>query len=81
MTKPRKYGGLGVRDARLANILLLGKLVWHVFNSPYKLWVNILQHKYLNNNSWFHNPIPMNSVSYTWKSIHKAFSLLWEGFI
>lgn len=64
MTKPGKYGGLGVREARLANILLLGKLVWQVFNSPYKLWVNILH----STNTWtiIHGSI----IQYQWILFH-----------
>ena len=31
-TKPKKIGGLSVRECRLPNIALLGKLVWNIVN-------------------------------------------------
>lgn len=33
----REYGGLGVREMRMANTALLGKLVWHMIDKPDKL--------------------------------------------
>jgi hypothetical protein len=37
ITQPRRFGGLGVRIARLQNVSLLGKLVWEILHSPSKL--------------------------------------------
>lgn len=37
VTRPRINGGLGVRETRFGNISLLGKLIWHLLNSPDKL--------------------------------------------
>jgi hypothetical protein len=33
ITQPRRFGGLGVRIARLQNVSLLGKLVWEILHS------------------------------------------------
>nr|KYP74203.1 Putative ribonuclease H protein At1g65750 family [Cajanus cajan] len=44
---PRRYGGLGIRDTRMANISLLGKLVWGLLVGKPSLWREILEHKYL----------------------------------
>lgn len=41
-------------DARLTNMSLLGKLIWYLFNSPHKLWVGILKHKYVKEIDLFH---------------------------
>lgn len=34
IVKPKEYGGLGVRETRLVNISLLGKLIYQLINSP-----------------------------------------------
>ena len=49
VTRPRINGGLGVRETRFRNISLLGKLIWHLLNSPGKLWVQMLPNKYVKN--------------------------------
>ncbi|CAJ2627607.1 unnamed protein product [Trifolium pratense] len=48
ITKPKKLGGLGIRKAREANTYLLGKLVWSMHQNCDTLWVQVLRHKYLN---------------------------------
>lgn len=47
LTTPRNLGGLGIRDTRLMNIALFGKLVWSLLHERDKLWVQVLTHKYL----------------------------------
>lgn len=42
IAKPKKDGGLVIREARLVNISLLGKLVWDLMDTPHKLWVQII---------------------------------------
>lgn len=61
-TCPRQNGGLGVREARLANTSLLGKLVWELLHPSNKLWVKALAHKYMGNKSIFNcKPKPSDS--------------------
>lgn len=80
VTRPIKYDDLGVRTARMVNTSLLGKHVWEVIHHPEKLWVQLLSHKYLPN-SFIFDCLSSVGVSYSWKSIAKAASLLNEGFI
>nr|KYP65630.1 LINE-1 reverse transcriptase isogeny [Cajanus cajan] len=47
ITLPKDRGGLGIQDARKANIALLGKLVWDLLHSPEKPWVQLFHAKYL----------------------------------
>ena len=78
LTTPKRYGGLGVRDARITNIALLGKLVWNMAVSSNKTWVRILEHKYLRNSSIF-GCSDSKGVSYVWRSILKALNAIREG--
>ena len=34
VTSPKNFGGLGLRDSRLANAALLGKWAWRILNEP-----------------------------------------------
>jgi hypothetical protein len=45
IARPKKHGGLGIRQAREANSCLLGKLVWDLVQSNDKLWVRLLSNK------------------------------------
>jgi hypothetical protein len=53
ISQPRRYGGLGVRVARLQNLSLLRKLIWEVLNTPDELWVRLMTEKYLKGRSIF----------------------------
>jgi hypothetical protein len=79
ITQPRKYGGLGVRSARLQNTALLGKLIWEILQCPNKLWVNLFKDKYLKG----HLPFTVSVVggSVIWNSVVKAMRMLEDGFI
>ncbi|KAF7812868.1 ribonuclease H [Senna tora] len=71
IAKPRDMGGLGLRKARQANTALLGKASWSIITGEDKLWVRILERKYLNGR----NPLniiskPLDSM--VWKGILKA---------
>ena len=37
LTTPKKFGGLAIRDTSLANVSLLGKLVWKILKEPQRL--------------------------------------------
>nr|KYP69891.1 hypothetical protein KK1_009097 [Cajanus cajan] len=71
--------GLGVKDARCMNIALLGKLVCHLVNSLHKLWVQILNAKYLQSASILTTTTPTSS-SYIWRSIIKVKDALLNQF-
>ncbi|KAF9667295.1 hypothetical protein SADUNF_Sadunf15G0007900 [Salix dunnii] len=81
VTRPRINGGLGVRETRFGNISLLGKLIWHLLNSPGKLWVQMLHKKYVKNQLLVQIQNYPNSSSYCWKSIIRALQHLRGGFM
>ncbi|XP_019460062.1 PREDICTED: uncharacterized protein LOC109359821 [Lupinus angustifolius] len=72
-------GGLGIRDARFANISLLGKLSWNLLGNNDKLWYRVLSDKYLGEESLMFAQVK-SSTSFVWRSLLKAFNLLREGF-
>ncbi|XP_057755722.1 uncharacterized protein LOC130974897 [Arachis stenosperma] len=80
LTTPKKFGGLALRESRLVNFSLLGKLVWQILMNQEKLWVKIMLQKYLQNRNLFAVKA-MGSSSYIWKSIVHSASVLKEGFV
>ena len=79
VTSPKKYGGLAIREARLSNIALLGKLIWSILHDKHKLWVKVLSHKYIKQGSIWNTEAGKN-ISLVWKSILKALEALKNGF-
>lgn len=80
VTAPQKYGGLGIRDSRTTNEAFLGKLVWNILNDNDKLWVQVLKHKYIGQQSLWNINTQCRKSSITWKSISKAAVALQSGF-
>lgn len=79
MTSPRRFGGMGIRDTKMANIAMVGKLIWNLLHDKHKLWVQVLSHKYLANGSVWNAPHKANT-SATWRSIAKVILVLRDGF-
>nr|KYP54574.1 Putative ribonuclease H protein At1g65750 family [Cajanus cajan] len=71
VTRPKEFGGLGIRESRQVNISLIGKLIWDLLHSPQKPWVKILQAKYLHGASVLQAK-KGNGASQVWNSIVKA---------
>lgn len=46
VTNPRRFGGLGLREARLGNVAMIGKLLWNLLHNKDKLSVQVLSHNY-----------------------------------
>jgi hypothetical protein len=78
ITQPRRFGGLGVRIARLQNVSLLGKLIWEVSNSPGKLWVKLFTDKYTKGRHLFN--VSVSGGSCIWNSLAKALHMMRDGF-
>ena len=55
VTTPKHFGGVGIREARVTNVALLGKLVWNILHNKDKLWVKVLSHKRMGNTSLWMN--------------------------
>ena len=61
VTKSKVAGELTVGKAREVNVSLLGKLLWALSHEPYKLWVQVLAHQYLQDGSVFYVGYSCNS--------------------
>lgn len=79
LTKSRRMGGLGLREARNMNTSLLGKLIWSMTNQPEKIWAQLLKARYLTSMSLFHATLGSNSP-YIWRGVVKAINILKDGF-
>jgi len=79
ISRPKVWGGLGIRMARDSNIALLGKLVWDLLQGTNKHWVSILSHKYTSSAKILNHSTSTPS-SITWNSIIKAKNILKNGF-
>lgn len=79
VTGPKNDRGLGVRVTRLANISLLGKLVWSLVCKKDIIWVNILSHIYITNNT-FLSIKDKHGDFFVWQRIIKAKNELSNGF-
>lgn len=78
VTKPTKWGGLGIRRARQQNTAYLGKLLWEVVQDSDKLWVQLLRGKYVKEKHSF--SAFQRKGSSIWNSIRKCFTSLQSGF-
>jgi len=71
VTTLKRFGGLGIYEARLTNLALLGKLVWNMLHNKDKLWVKVLSQKYMGNTSlWMSKK--HNKPSIIWRGIQHA---------
>ena len=79
VTTPKRFGGLGIREARLTNLALLGKLVWNKLHNKDKFWVKVLSHKYMGKKSVWMNK-KHNTPSITWRGIQHAITNFSAGY-
>jgi len=75
VTTLKRFGGLGIREDRLTNLALLGKLVWNMLHNKDILWVKVLSHKYMGKTSLWMNK-KYNKPSITWRGIRHAITIL-----
>ena len=75
VTKLKKTGGLGIREARHANITLLAKVGGQMVAGIDKVWTCVLDAKYVNHSYVLSCP-RKNTDSQTWKGIVKSNALV-----
>ncbi|CAL5358759.1 unnamed protein product [Camellia sinensis] len=74
----KKFGGLGLRKAKLQNSALLSKLGWRTICKDSSLWVKVLERKYLLNDQLMTYSSKRNSFL-TWRGILKSRDVLRKG--
>ncbi|XP_038996815.1 uncharacterized mitochondrial protein AtMg00310-like [Hibiscus syriacus] len=77
--RSKKFGGMGFRDLKLFNFVLLGNQIWRLIQDDNSLAFKVLKAKYFPNTSFFEAKIGERH-SYAWASIVKAKEALRDGF-
>ncbi|XP_074283135.1 uncharacterized protein LOC141607680 [Silene latifolia] len=77
---PQKYGGLGILNAGLWNLAMLGKYVWWVAQKKDSLWVKWVNHIYIKHQDWWEYQAPCYS-SWSWRQLCKVKNRLIPGFV
>ncbi|XP_074313958.1 uncharacterized protein LOC141649160 [Silene latifolia] len=66
--KPKKEGGLGLKQDSLWIMAAVGKLVWWIATKADILWVRWVNHTYLKGSDW-HTYYPTNYSSWYWRKV------------
>ncbi|CAN1126042.1 Putative ribonuclease H protein At1g65750 [Linum perenne] len=77
--KPKDDGGLGLKMARHLNRAYMMKLAFIFFQEPQRLWVQVLQGKYLKEDAASFLPRNLRSQSVVWKGICCEWGTMLEG--
>ncbi|KAE8681614.1 hypothetical protein F3Y22_tig00111311pilonHSYRG00100 [Hibiscus syriacus] len=77
--RSKKFGGMGFRDLRLFNIVLVGNQVWRLIQDENSLAFKVLKAKYFPNSSFIEAKLG-DRHSYAWASLMKAKEALLDGF-
>lgn len=78
LTKPKKQGGLGLRDIQLFNQALLAKIAWRILTVPQCLLARVLKGKYCHKRDFLEAQVPA-ACSHGWRSILHGRDLLKEN--
>ena len=75
MCNSKAKGGMGFRNLQAFNLAMLAKQVWRILSNPNSLVARVLKDRYVPM-SYVLNAKLGNSLSYSWRSIHKHHSSL-----
>nr|XP_025669949.1 uncharacterized protein LOC112769679 [Arachis hypogaea] len=80
MTRPKKDGGLGIKDLRAQNLALLGKQCWRLMKYPNSTISRMLKAKYFRYTDFLHAEI--GSVpSWGWRSVLEGRKVIEKGLL
>lgn len=71
MCRPKKEGGLGIKDCSKWNVAAIGKLVRDLASKVDTLWVRWVNHVYLKGTSWWEFS-PPNDACWVFRKICKV---------
>lgn len=69
MCKPKNQGGLGIKNVKWFNWVLLGKWFWRGLTCPDSLWVRVLEAKHGKLDSVFFSDSVISRCSIWWKDL------------
>lgn len=76
---PKLAGWLGIRRMRDINLAFVTKLGWNLCKQPSKIWVQLIQSKYLRGWKIINFRHTVKSSSWIWAGICKTQDSLWRG--
>ncbi|XP_025628190.1 uncharacterized protein [Arachis hypogaea] len=80
MTRPKKDGGLGIKDLRAQNLALLGKQCWRLMKYPNSTISRMLKAKYFRYTDFLH--VEIGSVpSWGWRSVLEGRKVIEKGLL
>jgi hypothetical protein len=80
MLQPKCQGGLGFKDLRLSNQVLLARQAWRLIKNPNSLCARVLKAKYYPNGDLVDTAFP-REASPTWRAIEHGLELIKKGII
>ena len=75
----KEEGGLGFRDLRLFNLVLLGKQGWDLLTKPHTLVARVFKEKYFPSGDYLSSNLGSNP-SFVWKSICSSKEVMRLGY-
>ncbi|PNX81608.1 ribonuclease H [Trifolium pratense] len=76
ITKPKAFGGLGIRRLVQMNKACLMKLAWSIRSGEEALWIDVIRGKYSRGNSNFNHVVSKSHDSNLWKNLVN----IWNSF-
>ncbi|KAL8151382.1 hypothetical protein V2J09_021190 [Rumex salicifolius] len=67
ITKPKEFGGLGIKSMEELNLALIGNLAWHFLHAREELWARAIRSKYIRPSL-----IERSDPSQVWRAIHRG---------
>ncbi|XP_021757410.1 uncharacterized protein LOC110722447 [Chenopodium quinoa] len=77
--KPKKAGGLGMRDCGTRNTAALGKCIWKIAKKEDTLWVKWVHAIYIKDGDWWEYKVKKNA-GWAWKNLCRVKDKLKDGF-
>ncbi|GJM99952.1 hypothetical protein PR202_ga17095 [Eleusine coracana subsp. coracana] len=79
VTRPKKFGGLGIINTRIMNDCLLTKWIYKICRDCQDTWCKLLKAEYMPDNDFFSSKV--RGTSQFWQGLHKVKHLFQWGAI
>ena len=82
ITRPKEWGGWGIKNLPSFSKSLAAKLAWHLISTE-SLWVSVIKRKYINQASvldWIRSPVKSSkNASLVWKAVVASVQTIEQG--
>lgn len=76
ISRPKRYGGLGLKDTKIFNISLFAKLAWRLLNEPNEKRVQILEVRYFKGKDLLTDDTSKKRSSWIWQIIQTCLQVI-----